>query len=810
MTDDDKTRDELLAELRGLRRLVAGAPAGRPPPDDARGAVWLVEDSPTQAAAARRALSAEHEVDVFSESASLLERLAAGPAPDVLVLDWRLPEMSGVEVVRFLRREYDETVLPVLMLTAQADKASLAEALAAGANDFLPKPFDPLELRARARTLLRLKRSHARALWLAAAQHEHLQRLLAQAPAQVATLRGPDHVFEFVNPLYRQVVGRDVVGRPVREALPELAGQGVFERLDRVYATGERFVGTEVLARVDRRGDGALDEGYFNVVYEPMLDARGRPEGVLSFGVEVTDQVLARRRVEASERAYRELADSLPLMVWVDRPDSTVEYLNARWRELTGQPGLQMDWRAALHPEDAEAALATWAAAAARGEPFEAQYRLRARDGTYRWFLGRSVPVRDAAGEVSKWIGSATDIHDQKQAERRAEDANRAKDQFLSVASHELRTPLNAILGWASMLRAGSLDAPTRERAIAAIDRNARAQAQLVDDILDVSRIISGKLRLDLAPIDPARVVEAALDVVRPAAAAKGVRLEARLGPDAGTLSGDAARLQQIVWNLLSNAVKFTPEGGRVDVRLRRDDAHVELAVADTGEGIDPAFLPHVFEHFRQADSSATRPHGGLGLGLAIVKHLVELHGGRVEARSEGPGRGSAFAVRIPLAPPRPPSIAPPPPAVAAAARRDEARLSCPPGLDALRVLVVDDDRDAREALRSVLEPCGVEVTTAASAAEALARFRERPPDVLVSNVGLPRDDGYALIRQVRALPPAAGGRTPAVALTAYARSEERMRALVEGFSNHLPKPVEPQELLAVLASLARFSRPSP
>ncbi|MDB4932829.1 MAG: Chemotaxis protein methyltransferase CheR, partial [Myxococcaceae bacterium] len=417
------------------------------------------------------------------------------------------------------------------------------------------------------------------------------------------------------------------------------------------------------------------------------------------------------------------------------------------------------------------------------------------------------------AEEIGRRVAVALDnarLFALAQSERqRAEAASHAKDEFLSVASHELRTPLNAILGWARMLRSGSLPDDKRARALETIERNARIQVQLVDDILDVSRIITGKLRLSVSAVEAVQIVEAAADVMRPAAEAKGVRLQLLLDPDAGAIHGDAERLQQVVWNLIANAVKFTPKGGRVHVRLQRESSDVELTVADTGQGIDPDFLPHIFEPFRQADASVTRTQGGLGLGLAIVKHLVELHGGHIEAHSEGAGRGSTFTLRIPIAPVRrltPVAGAEP----AAEPAKESLRLSCPPGLSGLRVLVVDDEPDARELVQSILEQCNAVVTTASSAGEAFALLRAAPPDVLLSDIGMPGEDGYALIRRVRALSPAQGGRTPAVALTAFARMEDRTRALMEGFSSHLAKPVEPQELLAVVASVAAWSGTRP
>jgi len=382
----------------------------------------------------------------------------------------------------------------------------------------------------------------------------------------------------------------------------------------------------------------------------------------------------------------------------------------------------------------------------------------------------------------------------------RAEEANRAKDLFLGSLSHELRTPLNAIMGWTRMLRSGSLSDENRLRGLETIDRNTRAQAALIEDILDLSRITSGKMRLNVAPVEIVQVVEAALDTIRPAGQAKGVRVQAVLDPDCGVVHGDATRLQQICWNLLSNAVKFTPKGGRVYVRLLRTDSQVELLVSDTGKGIDPAFLPAVFDRFSQADSTTTREHGGLGLGLAIVKHLVELHGGTVRADSEGRDKGATFTVRLPVSPVRASvAIEKPMPAVTTVPGPG---IECPPELEGLRVLVVDDESDARELIRTVLESCHARVTTVATAPEALRLFQEQAPDVLLSDIGMMGHDGYWLIRQVRALPAERGGRVPAVAITAYAAIKDRTRALMEGFNNHVSKPTEPEELLAVVAAI--------
>ncbi|HEX3531344.1 MAG TPA: response regulator [Thermoanaerobaculia bacterium] len=391
-------------------------------------------------------------------------------------------------------------------------------------------------------------------------------------------------------------------------------------------------------------------------------------------------------------------------------------------------------------------------------------------------------------------------------AKQQAEEANRMKDEFLATLSHELRTPLNAILGWAQVLRMGKLDEAASARALETIERNARAQAQLIADLLDVSRIITGKLRLDFQPVELRRIVEAALDSVRPAADAKGIRLGVTLGPLASPVLGDSDRLQQVVWNLLSNAIKFTPREGAVEVGLCQSGASAEVRVSDTGAGIRPDFLPYVFDRFRQAEGAITRTHGGLGLGLSIVRHLVELHGGTVEVESEGEGKGASFTVCLPVRTALSGSQAG---VIAGEPQLVEGMetWAVPWGdqelLRGLRVLVVEDEDDTRELLVTALEQCGAEVAAAASVAAALEQLDEQVPDVLVSDLAMPVADGYSLIRQVRARPSERGGQVPAAALTAYARAEDRARALAAGFQMHVPKPIDPSALVRMVANLA-------
>lgn len=389
----------------------------------------------------------------------------------------------------------------------------------------------------------------------------------------------------------------------------------------------------------------------------------------------------------------------------------------------------------------------------------------------------------------------------ERAAREAADAASRAKDEFLATVSHELRTPLNAMLGWARLLSGGSLNEETSARALKSIEQNAKAQAQLIEELLDMSRIISGKFRLNVEPIHLIGVIEAAIESIRPAAEARGVKLQATLDPNAGPVSGDAGRLQQVVWNLLSNAVKFTPRDGRVQTRLARVNSHIEIVVSDTGQGIDPEFLPFVFDRFRQADGSSTRMHGGLGLGLAIVRHIVELHGGSVTADSPGAGQGATFTVRLPLR---------------LIHTKDDGRDRVHPrvesgmalgfqpssSLEGVKVLIIDDEPETLILLGTVLTHCGASVKTASSAKEGFAQTRAWIPDVIVSDIGMPEEDGYAFMKRVKAWAREAGLWIPAVALTAFARVEDRMKALSSGYQIHVPKPVEPAELVAVIASL--------
>ncbi|HYY95120.1 MAG TPA: ATP-binding protein, partial [Pyrinomonadaceae bacterium] len=439
-------------------------------------------------------------------------------------------------------------------------------------------------------------------------------------------------------------------------------------------------------------------------------------------------------------------------------------------------------------------------------------------DSSVRWEDDKFVHTRCFTRDITDKKRAEAErerlLESEQRARREAEEANRLKDEFLATVSHELRTPLTAIIGWSHMLEQIPLDEETARHAVTVIRRNAEQQRQIVEDILDVSRVVTGQLRIESERVELAPVVQAAIDAVRPAAESKGIRLRAAFDPWA-VVVGDPHRLQQIAWNLLSNAVKFTPGGGEVRVAAERLLTHVRIEVSDTGQGIAPEFLPYVFDRFRQADSSTTRRHGGLGLGLSIVRHLVELHGGTVQASSAGEGQGATFTVQLPL----PLDAGPTPPAALggeaqasafaeSSASAGEAGAQPPPPLLGVRLLLVDDDEDTLEMLVLFLRRAGAEVTAATSAVTALDALEGARPNVIVADIGMPEVDGHEFIRRVRSHAAAQGSQTPAIALTAYARDADRARALNSGFQAYLSKPVEPQALVAAIVNLAGRAAP--
>lgn len=514
----------------------------------------------------------------------------------------------------------------------------------------------------------------------------------------------------------------------------------------------------------------------------------------------------------ASNKQFVDLAEAVPQLIWITDGDGKATFFNRPWSEFAGAAMEEMTskgWESWLHPEDQPSAIKRWNHSRTTGEAFESEYRLRrGSDGSYRWFLCRAVGVRGKDGKNVRWFGSCTDIENQKRsqqeresllaAERRARSdlirASRVKDEFLATLSHELRTPMTAILGWARLLRDPKMREKNLERGIEAIDASAKAQARLIEDLLDMNRILTGKLALQPELVDFRAIVRQAVTAVQPAASNKQISLTTELDDtEAAFIEADPARLQQVVWNILTNAVKFTPVGGTVEVRLQSEGGFLRLTVKDSGRGIKQSFLPHVFERFRQADGSTTREFGGLGLGLAIVRSLVEMHGGTVAADSPGEGLGATFTVELPLR----------------TESTSEVTSEKPRGsmvdraiIKGKRVLAVDDDFAAGSIIRTILESGGAEVQVVLSAAEALALLRQQEFDLLLSDIGMPEMDGYGLRREVSKLEEAAGRKIPTMALTAFARAEDRAQALAAGFDAHLAKPIYPNELLAAVAKL--------
>jgi PAS domain S-box-containing protein len=653
-------------------------------------------------------------------------------------------------------------------------------------------------------------------------ERANLQAIVDEAPAFIAMLRGPTHVFEHANQLYIDLVsGRKLIGKTVGEALPEVIGQGFIELLDKVYSTGQPYVGTETLVMVDVKG--TLEARYLNFVYQPMRGVDGNVTGIFVHGVDMTPSVLARRALEDTEQRRRLALDSAELGSWQLDFTSQTLTTDKRFRQIFwASEGEQTYEKAldAIHPDDITRvrAAVNVTMTSDKSVPYEVEHRVIHPDGSVHWVFvkGRSNVEADSGRTQRSLNGTILDITDRKRIEaereelldaervarREAETSGRIKDEFLATLSHEIRTPLNAILGWSQIMQHATRPEDVTH-GLAVIERNARAQAQIVEDLLDMSSIISGKVRLDVKRLNLSNIVSNAVETARPTAEAKGVRIESIIDPLHGVeVSGDANRLQQVLWNLISNAIKFTPRDGKVQVLLERVNSHLEISVIDTGEGITADFLPYVFDRFRQADASTTRRHGGLGIGLSIVRQLVELHGGSVRVKSAGLKQGSTFVVALPLI------------AIGASEessprthpRVSEALPQLPSSNEALadlRVLVIDDEPDARALVKRLLEDYGATVIETAVVDTAVSRIEQGDVDILVSDIGMPDEDGYSLIKRVRALGADRNGGIPAIALTAYARSEDRVRAIAAGFQMHLTKPVEPVELITIVASAA-------
>jgi PAS domain S-box-containing protein len=566
--------------------------------------------------------------------------------------------------------------------------------------------------------------------------------------------------------------------------------------IDRAFPQNNRERGEEVFVR---------PEGSFYHVSYTASPIRNS-EGISGTIIEVRD-ITQEKQAEAR---FRLMADSISQLAWMANPDGWIFWYNQRWYEYTGTTPEAMEgwgWQSVHDPHELPKVLERWQGSINKGEPFEMEFPLKRADGEFRWFLTRANPMKDVQGKVVFWFGTNTDISEQRQlteeraklleveraARAEAERVARIKDEFLAVLSHELRTPLNAIVGWSSMLLSNKLDEASKQNAIFKIDRNAKLQTQLIDDLLDISQILQGKLNLKISKVNLENIVTSAIETVRLAAEAKSIQLETVLASDELTVRGDATRLQQVVWNLLTNAIKFTPHDGRITVRLQQVDKKIELVVSDTGKGINPEFLPHVFEYFRQEDSSITRRFGGLGLGLAIVKHIVELHGGTIRVESAGYGMGATFTVELPLIKVKQPKD------------KDGDRFEPTLNLKGMKILAIDDEADSLEILSCILNTYGADVSAFTSANQALLLLDRIKPDLLISDIGMPEMDGLSLIREIRTLSPERGGEIRAIALTAYASQSDRKQVLAAGYEAYLAKPIDLEKLVGVLARFNSF-----
>ncbi|APR85983.1 Chemotaxis protein methyltransferase CheR [Minicystis rosea] len=641
-----------------------------------------------------------------------------------------------------------------------------------------------------------------------------IQSIYGTAPVGLCTL-DTDLRWIRINERLAQFNGAPVeahIGRTCRELLPDLADV-IEPLLRRVLGTGKPMIDVEITGRTAARPDE--DRTWSTSAY-PLRDAGGTIIGINLVCSDITERKRAEQRLRAaSEAAERNLAQleavlgSIREGLAIAGPDGELVTMNAAGLRMLDVSSLAEARNSDIPSERRTLDGAPVApeeqplARLLRGERVErVEHCLRLEPGGPERILSyNGAPVLDREGRRIAFVVTFQDVtaeklaasereallESERAARAEAERANRMKDEFLAVISHELRTPLNAILGWAGLLRRPGRTADQIDKGLEVIERNTRVQVQLISELLDVSRIVTGKIHLDLQPVGLSSVVEAGVDVLRAAAGTKGVDLSAAIAPIEAPMRGDPARLQQIVTNLIANAIKFTPAGGRVEVTLSSRDGFTDLTVRDTGHGISAEFIPHVFDRFRQADASTTRQHGGLGLGLAIVKHLVELHGGTVRAESAGVGQGATFTVSLPC---------------------EETRISTtalvteePPSLRGVRVLVLDDEQDTRDLVMRLLEENEAEVQAATSAEEALSLLRAQVPDVIVSDIGMPGMDGYALMRRVRSEGSNAR-HVPAIALTAFARAEDRARALAAGYQAHLTKPIEPAELVATVASV--------
>ncbi len=807
------------------------------------GRILLADDNADMRDYVKRLLSQCYEVQTVGDGVAALAAIRQ-QIPDLVLTDVMMPEMDGFELLRSLRADPQTRELPIILLSARAGEESRIEGLEAGADDYLIKPFSARELLARVESNLKMSRLRQEAARRVAAQYA-VARVVAEVTTRSDAVRlilqslcenlgwqlsifwsvdRQSNSLHQVNHWHVPTVNVETFIQ-ANQHTTFTPGVGL---PGRVWASGQplwisnlavddNFPNAEFAATEGLRGVFGFPivlnnqvlgiiECFSTQIQAPDADLL---QIVAAIGIQL-GQFIERKRAESalqqSEQKYRRIVETASEGICIIDAYSRTTYVNPQMAEILGYTSEEIISRSLFEfiyqTDRVEAEQLLEQRRQGIGGQFE--FCLRRKDGTPVWILFSTSPMMNENGEFLGALAMVTDISDRKQAEAEreqllqreraaraeAETANRIKDEFLAVLSHELRSPLNPILGWSKILQTRKLDQAQTSQALSVIERNARLQSELISDLLDVSRILQGKLSLNVSPVDLVTTIQAAMETVRLAAQTKLIQIQTMLEPNVGQVLGDSSRLQQVIWNLLSNAVKFTDVGGRVDIRLQRVGSCAQITVSDTGKGIHPDFLPHVFEYFRQADAATTRKFGGLGLGLAIVRHLVELHGGTVLAQSPGEAQGATFTVRLPLMPT--------PPKTNQDSKLSEQSLD----LHGIKILVVDDDGDTRDFVAYLLEMYGANVTAVASPFDALTSLTQSKPDLLLSDIGMPDMDGYTLMRQVRTLLPEQGGQIPAIALTAYAGEIDSQQAISAGFQQHISKPVDPAILVEVISNL--------
>ncbi len=846
--------------------------------------VLIVDDSPEDQELYRRYLLRDQEYSYIFLEAELGRQgleLWQQHHPDIVLLDYRLPDLDGLEFLAQLPTQ--QSFIPVIVMTGQGNEAIAVQAIKAGAQDYLVKG------EATAKTLQLAVNGAIESMQLRSQLQQRIEaeRLIAQISQQIHQSLNLELILQTTVTEVRQFLDTDrvivfnlqpdgngtVVAESVKAEWQALLSSTIYdhclaENYSQPYrpqlGTDDPYFNQNYVERY-RQGlvtaksdiyDGSIDPCHLELLVQLQVRANlivpilhedrfwglliahhcNAPRVWQSLEIDLLKQLatqvsIALRQAELYQQAQQEIAErqraEAQLQLSQERLQLALEAARMGTWEWNIQTG-QIQWSdnlvalfglkpgefegsfemfvSRLFPEDRDRVLSAIDAAVTTGANYDIEFRVVYPNGDLRWAMSQGKVFYDQSGQPLRMAGIDLDITSRKQAEEvlqqileleqaargEAERANRIKDEFLAILSHELRSPLTPILGWAQLLQTHKFDETKTAQGLATIQRNANLQALLIDDLLDVAKILRGKLSLNATPLNLVLVIESALDTVRTAAVAKSISLAPSL-PNIGQVSGDATRLQQIVWNLLANAIKFTPKGGRVDIRLERIDNLAQITVIDSGKGIHPEFLPHIFKYFRQEDVSITRKHGGLGLGLAIVHHLVEAHGGTISADSPGEGQGATFTVRLPLLNVEPET------------EQTNELLNRESALTGIRVLCIDDEPDIRELLNVLLTQYGASVITVASAANVLTALEAFQPDILISDIGMPEVDGYTLLQQVRSLPPEKGGQILAIALTAYAGEIDQQRALSVGFQQHLAKPIKPDRLIqAVLALLDR------